>query len=60
MHIGHYKRKFFVLGMHQIDGILLPKVSDLVFDARGLLNDVLVAVARDFFVEAFELGGDQN
>ena len=60
VHVGEHEGQLPVLGVHQTDGILLPEVPDLVFDAHGLLDDVLVAVAGDFFVEAFELGGDED
>lgn len=60
MHVGQHEGQLPVLGLHQTDGILLPEVPDLVFDAHRLLNDVLVAVAGDFFVEPFELGGDED
>lgn len=49
-----------MLRVHQTDWVLLPEVPDLVFEAGGLLDEILMAVAGDLFIESFELGGDED
>ena len=54
MEIGENKGKFFVVGMSEVDSILLAEVSDLIFDAHGLLDEIFMAVVGYLLVETLE------